>query len=50
MLSFETSLNQINKILENIRGYLWKKWNWKKVSINYERSFQRKLLERSKKS
>ena len=50
MQSFETKVIKANKILKNIRGYLWEKWYQKKINFNSKRSIQRKFLERSKKS
>ena len=50
MQSFETSFNQIQKILENIRGYLWKKWYSKKTWAYRAKDGGWKFLERSKKS
>ena len=50
MQSFETSFNQIQKILENIRGYLWKKWYSKKTWAYRAKDGEWKFLERSKKS
>ena len=49
MQSFETLMSESYKILENIRGYLWKKWYSKKTWAYRAKDDKRKFLERSKK-